>query len=292
MRINLALKKFQAGRVQTSLHLDALHLLLMTAPRRLIFLLQGIDIPFCGMFHLIKCLDQLSHLIPVFHHQVLAPKIISGYLPGTVGQFYHRDNQGIGQKLGQADDRNNHQNGTGHNHVGKVIEEGNLFLIAALSLLQSGLHQPSGIGLQIPLHSIYPVQPLHKSVLRLVHVKDLVPENLVAFIAVLNIPRPGIPLWSNNIIVKGQGVNAALCLKTGQPVLLCILPGLLPHIELKGFRFLLHGLLHIIAEGIVIENHVKTFQGEIHDQHIKGNGQTHYQNDNHGKCAQLFFQGD
>ena len=209
-----------------------------------------------------------------------------------MGQLYHGGNQGIGQKLGQTDNRNNHQDGTGHNHVGKVIEEGNLFLIAALSLLQSGLHQPSGIGLQIPLHSIYPVQPLHKSVLRLVHVKDLVPENLVAFIAVLNIPRPGIPLWSNNIIVKGQGVNAALCLKTGQPVLLCILPGLLPHIELKGFRFLLHGLLHIIAEGIVIEYHVKTLQGKIHDQHIEGNGQTHYQNDNHGKCAQLFFQGD
>ena len=122
--------------------------------------------------------------------------------------------------------------------------------------------------------------------------KDLVPESLVAFIAILNIPCPGIPLRPNDIIVKGQGLQTALRLKTGQPVLLCILPGPLPHIEFKGIRFLLHGLLHIIAEGIVIEYHVKTLQGKIHDQHIEGNGQTHYQNDNHGKCTQLFLQRD
>ena len=244
------------------------------------------------MFHLIKCLYQLSHLIPVLHHQVLTAEIISRYLPGAVGQLYHGGNQGIGQKLGQTDNRNNHQDGTGHNHVGKVIEERNLFLVAALSLLQGRLHQSSGIRLQIPLHSIYPVQLLHKPFIRLVHVEDLVPECLVAFIAILNIPRSCIPLRPNDIIVKGQGLQTALRLKTGQPVLLCILPGPLPHIEFKGIRFLLHGLLHIIAEGIVIEYHVKTLQGKIHDQHIEGNGQTHYQNDNHGKCTQLFLQRD
>ena len=224
MGINLALKQFQAGRVQTFLHLDALHLLLMKTLRHLVFLFQSIDIPLCGMLHLIKCLYQLSHLIPVLHHQVLTAEIISRYLPGAVGQLYHGGNQGIGQKLGQTDNRNNHQDGTGHNHVGKVIEERNLFLVAALSLLQGRLHQSSGIRLQIPLHSIYPVQLLHKPFIRLVHVEDLVPECLVAFIAILNIPRSCIPLRPYNIIVKGQGVQTALRLKTGQPVLLCILP--------------------------------------------------------------------
>ena len=210
MGINLALKQLQAGRIQTLFHLNTLHLLLVKTLRHLIFLLQGIDIPLCGMFHFIKCMDQLSHLIPVIHHQVLASEIISGNFPGAVGQLYHRNNQGFGQNPGQADDCNNHQYRTGHYHIGKVIEKRHLFLVTALPLLQGGLHQPSGIGLQIVLHSIYPVQLLHESVIRLVHVKYLVPEGLVALISILNIPRSGIPLRSNDIIVKGKGLYAVL----------------------------------------------------------------------------------
>ena len=204
------------------------------------------------MFHLIKGLDQLAHLILILNRHIIAAEIIPGYLPGTVGQPDHGVNQGVRQKLGQTDDGYDHHNGVCHDHIGNIIQDRDFLLIAALPLFDGGLHQPSGIGLKISLHPVHLIKLVHKSPVLRVHVKHFIPEHTVALISVFNIPGPGIALLVDVRILKRQGLYALLRLKAGQPVLLGPFPGTVPYILLKGGCFLFQRFLHIVTEGIII----------------------------------------
>ena len=265
MRVNLAFQQFQPGSIQTFLHFNPSKFLFMKTFGYLIFLLQRVNMPFGGMFHLIECLDQLAHLILILNRHVIAAEIIPGNLPGTVGQPHHWVNQGVGQKLGQTDDGYDHHNGVCHDHGWNIIQDRNFLLITALSLFQGGLHQPSGISLEIPLHAIHFIKLVHKAPVLRVHVKHLIPEHAVAFISIFNIPCPGIAFLVNVRILKRQRFYALLSLKAGQPVLLGPFPGAVPYVLLKSRGLLFQRLLHIVTKGIIVQYYIKAVQGKIHD---------------------------
>ena len=244
------------------------------------------------MLHLVERLHQLSHFIPVWHGQVLPAEIISGDLAGVVGHFHHGRDQRRGQQPGQPHDNNHHDNGKNQNQIRHVVEYGNLFLIAGVSVLQRNLHQPPCIVLKVGLHGIDPVELGHKAVLLRVHFQKQIPGCAVALIPVAQVPGPGVPLLADLAVAEGQGEQAAFGPDAGQHVLLAPLLRPAPDIGLEGADFQLQGFLEIMAAGIVLQYYIETVQGKVHDAEIEGNRQPHDQNDHGSEGPELFLQRD
>ena len=164
--------------------------------------------------------------------------------------------------------------------------------VKGVFLFQRGLCQPQRILGKVVLQRHHMVHLFNIGICRGGKLQKGIPLLPIARIPLQKVPCTGIALFTDAGIIEGQGRKALLGSGAGGGIGLFGFRSRLAHIACKGLCFVLEGVLHRVAEGIVGQKRIKGAHRPL-TCHGSNAGGKHGDQQNRGKpCRDPAAQGD
>ena len=163
--------------------------------------------------------------------------------------------------------------------------------VKGVFLFQRGLRQPQRILGKVVLQRHHMVHLSNVGICRGGKLQKGIPLLPVPRVPLQKVPCTGIALFTDAGIIEGQGRKALLGSGAGGGIGLFRFRSRLTHIACKGLCFVLEGVLHRVADGIVGQQRIKGAHRPL-TCHGSNAGGKHGDQQNCGKpCRDLAAQG-
>ena len=170
-------------------------------------------------------------------------------------------------------------------------EAGRCAAVKGVFLLQRGLRQPQCILGKVVLQCHYMVHLFNIGICRGRKLQKNIPLLPIARIPLQKVPCTGIALFTDAGVIEGQVRKALLGGSAGGGIGLLRFRSRLTHIACKGLCFVLEGVLHRVADGVVGQQRIKGAYRPLTCHGSNASGK-HGDQQNCGKpCRDLAAQG-
>ena len=163
--------------------------------------------------------------------------------------------------------------------------------VKGVFLFQRGLCQTQRILGKVVLQCHHMVHLFNVGICRGGKLQKGIPLLPIARIPLQKVPCAGIAFFTDAGIIEGQGRKALLGSSAGSGIGLLRFRSRLTHIACKGLCFVLEGVLHRVADGVVGQQRIKGAHRPL-PRHGSNAGGKHGDQQNRGKpCRDLAAQG-
>ena len=170
-------------------------------------------------------------------------------------------------------------------------DAGRCAAVKGVFLLQRGLCQPQRILGKVVLQRHHMIHLFNVGICRGGKLQKGIPLLPIARIPLQKVPCTGIALFTDADAIEGQGRKALLGSGTGGGIGLFGFRSRLAHIACKGLCFVLEGVLHRVADGVVDQQRIKGAHRPLTCHGSNASGK-HGDQQNCGKpCRDLAAQG-